>query len=278
MTLRAEATGRGNVQDIRIDLPPVAGVRALQPTIRDEQTYAGDVVTGTRVWEWILIAETPGNHTVPPIELHFFDPQTGQYSSSSTAALSFDSTGTAKPSAAIEPVDAARPEALAFGPIRMYSALERDARPMRERGWFAWALAIPPFSFVLVVLGAVLARRRDERKKTAGSVQRQLLRSAQRALAAKDPRAFYDRIVESLTHALDSALDEPVGAMPHADLRKRLSEEGFDDDLVGRVINELEGADFARFSASGVSADEMERCLDRTVTIIERLGRRRRAA
>jgi hypothetical protein len=139
-------------------------------------------------------------------------------------------------------------------------------------------LAFPPVSFVLVFLGAAVARRRERRSQTAGSVQRQLLRNARTALDAKDPRAFYDRIVESLTHALDSALGEPVGGMPHADLRKRLLEEGFDDDLASRVINELEGADFARFSASGVSGEEMERCLGRTMAIIERARRPRRSA
>jgi hypothetical protein len=45
---------------------------------------------------------------------------------------------------------------------------------------------------------------------------------------------------------------------------------------VQRVINELEGADFARFAASGVSKEEMDRCLHRTAAIIERIQRSRR--
>lgn len=278
VTLRAEATGRGNVQDLRIDLPPIAGVRALRPSIRDEQRFAGGVVTGTRTWEWILIAEMPGKHTIPPIELHFFDPEAERYGSSATVELAFESAGAAKPAPSIEPVEAPKPKAATFGPIRMYSALTRNTPPVRERSWFAWVLGLPPISFVLVVSGALVARRREQKRQTAGSVQRQLLRSAQAALRRNDPRSFYDRIVESITHALDSMLGESVSAMPHADLRKRLLVEGFDDDLVSRVINELEGADFARFAASGVSNEEMQRCLSRTVAILERMGRSRRAS
>jgi hypothetical protein len=100
-----------------------------------------------------------------------------------------------------------------------------------------------------------------------------LIRSAENALQANDPRSFYDRIVASITHALDSRLGEPVGGLPHAALRTRLVADGLDDDLVQRVINELEGADFARFAASGVSKDEMERCHQRTAAIIERVNR-----
>jgi hypothetical protein len=74
VTLRVDAKGIGNVQDLRLDLPPVVGVRTLQPAIRDQQEFQGGKLSGTRSWEWILIAEAPGEHEVPPIDLHFFDP------------------------------------------------------------------------------------------------------------------------------------------------------------------------------------------------------------
>ena len=275
VTLRIDATGLGNLQDLRIGLPPLLGVRALQPAIRDQRSFQGGNLAGTRSWEWILIAEAPGEHRVPPIELHFFDPDTEEYGVVRTPSLAFTSSGAAKPpQPAIEPVDTRRkPSAAAFGPIRMYSALTRDETPVRDRGWFAWLLAVPPMLFVLLMIGAGAARRRERRSATVGAVQRQLIRSAENALQANDPRTFYDRIVASITHALDSRLSEPVGGMPHAALRTRLVADGFDDDLVQRVINELEGADFARFAASGVSKDEMERCHQRTAAIIERVNR-----
>ncbi len=280
VTLRVDARGRGNVQDLRIHLPPIVGVRTLQPAIRDQQHFQDGKLSGTRSWEWILIAEAPGEHVVPPIELHFFDPDADAYGTASTTALTFTSVGAARHSQpTIEPRDAepALPPAT-FGPIRMYSALNRGDMPLRERGWFAWLLAFPPMLLIVVMLGARVVRRREERSATAGAVQRQLVRRAEDALQANDPRSFYDRIVASITHALDSRLEEPVGGLSHAALRTRLITEGFDDDLAQRVINELEGADFARFAASGVSKDEMERCRQRTAAIIERIQRSTGAA
>lgn len=280
VTLRVDAGGVGNVQELRVTLPPIVGVRTLRPVIRDQQQFQGAILSGARTWEWILIAETPGVHTVPSIDLHFFDPDTEEYGSASTDALTFTSHGAAKLSQpAIEPVDVGpKPSGAIFGPTRMYSALTRDETPIRDERWFPWLLALPPILFALFILGAGAARRRDQRSATAGAVQRQLLRSAEDALQANDPRSFYDRIVASVTHALDSRLGEPVGGLPHAALRTRLGSEGFDDDLVQRVINELEGADFARFAASGVSQDEMERCRQRTAAIVERIQRSRRKA
>ncbi|RLB40331.1 MAG: hypothetical protein DRH30_08620, partial [Deltaproteobacteria bacterium] len=106
VTLRVDAGGVGNVQELRVTLPPIVGARTLQPVIRDQQQFQGGILSGARTWEWILIAETPGVHTVPSINLHFFDPNTEEYGSASTDALTFTSHGAAKLSQpAIEPVD-----------------------------------------------------------------------------------------------------------------------------------------------------------------------------
>lgn len=280
VTLTVDAGGVGNVQDLRIDLPPIAGVRALQPAIRDETKFTRGELSGARTWEWILIAENPGEHRIAPIELHFFNPKTEAYASARTPELSFTASGAAKsPPPAIEPRDP-RPsaDAAAFGPIRMYSALSRGQTPVRERSWFAWLLALPPLLFAIVWLGAGVSRRREQRSATAGAVQRKLLRGAEAACQADDPRAFYDQIVSSITHALDSRLGEQVAGLSHSTLRTRLAAEGFDDDLIQRVFNELEGADFARFAASGANKGEMERCLKRTAAIIERIQRSRTAS
>ena len=272
VTLTVDAGGVGNVQAVRIDLPPISGVRALQPAIRDRQSLSGGKLSGTRSWEWILIAETPGEHTIPAIELHYFDPETQAYDTVSTDALTFTATGEARPAqpmiapASPEP-QTAPPE---FGPIRMYSSLTRGHSPVRSRSWFSWALAIPPLTFILVVVVVSASRRREQRSTEASALQRKLLRSARESLETGDPRTFYDRIVAAITHALDSRLGEAVGGLPHGELRSRLAVAGFDADLVDRIINELEGADFARFAASGVDREEMERCLERTAAIIER--------
>lgn len=275
VTLRIEASGVGNVQDARIGLPPIVGVRALQPTIRDQQSFVGGELSGTRTFEWILIAETPGEHRVPSIELHYFDPKAEKYGTTATSDLFFRAVGAAEPTGATLEPQRPRPDtpARTFGPIGMYSALRRGESPVRSERWFVWALAAPPVGFALLVLMVAVRRRREQRSTTAGAVQRKLLRRAGAALREDDPRAFYDRIVAAMHHALDVRLGEQVAGLPHAQLRERLAGAGFDDELVNRLINELEGADFARFAASGVDREEMQRCLQRATTLIQRIGR-----
>jgi len=277
VTLRIDATGVGNIQDLRIALPEVPGIRVLKPAIKDKRRFYGEALGGTRSWEWIMIPELPGEYTIPEIVLDYFDPETETYGSTRTKRLTFTATGAAvrKPPTVGPVAEPEKSEAPKFGPLRMYSALTRDATPIRERSWFAPLLALPPLGFVLLV-GVVALRRRRERGRTSESArQRRLLREAGDALRGDDPRAFYDRVVAAILHALDTCVDEPVKGLSNAELRARLKATGFDDDLVRRVINELEGADFARFAASGVDSAEMERCLERTEAIIERIRRQR---
>ena len=280
VTFQVDATGVGNIQDLRVELPPIVGVRTLQPAIRDRQELRDGRLSGTRTWEWILIAEAPGEHRIPAIEIHYFDPESESYGIATTEELTFAAAGNprgAQP--ALEPV--APPSQVVvptFGPLRMASALRRNEVPVRSRGWFGWLLALPPFALLAFAVATGVARRRQRRSTDVGAVQRKLVRSAKGALDRNEPRAFYDGVVAAITHALDVRLGEPVGGLPHTELRGRLTRAGFDDDLSDRVINELEGADFARFAASGVDKDEMERCLQRTTTIIERVQRAKGSA
>ncbi|MEM8608234.1 MAG: BatD family protein [Myxococcota bacterium] len=280
VTLRVQASGVGNIQDLRISLPGIDGVRALQPAIKDQRRSLGGLLGGTRTWEWILIPETAGEHAVPSIVIPFFDPRTAEYGTAATEPMSFVSTGSAvtpQPPPQVDRLDAPPKTEFVFGPLRVYSALSRSATPLRKRFWVPTLLALPPAAFALLTIGIGFSRRRRRNQTTSEATQRKLLDQTREALRNQDPRAFYDGIVAAIGHAISARTGESTGGLSNAELRSTLSVAGFDEDLVGRVINELEGADFARFAASGVDADEMKRCLDRTSTLIERVRRSGRA-
>jgi len=46
-----------------------------------------------------------------------------------------------------------------------------------------------------------------------------------------------------------------------------------EEQLASTIVDELEGCDFARFSAIGVSSAEMQSCLDRTRELLRGLDR-----
>ena len=79
VTLTLRATGSGQVQALRVQSPRVDGLRVLAPQTRDEISAPGDLVAGTRTYEWLLVPEREGTFQIPAFRVATFDPATGRY-------------------------------------------------------------------------------------------------------------------------------------------------------------------------------------------------------
>ncbi|MFW6067133.1 MAG: BatD family protein [Myxococcota bacterium] len=279
-TLRVQVEGTGNPHDVALELPEVEGLRVLAPRIEDEVRAPNDVVGGTRTFEWLLVPEEPGTYRLPPLGFATFDPATESYGEVRSEPLELEAvgrpastSGDGERTAGSEPSQ--RDDAPRFGPVRTVAELGRAEPAVSRRPWYPVALAVPPFAW-LAFLGAGRVRRRlrarDEARAGLRSVRRRL-REARGHAAQGEPRAFYAAIAQAIGRAIATKLNEPVGGLTHDDLRRHLDTHGIDPDLTRRLVDELEGCDFARFSATGVSADEMERTLERVAALLQRLER-----
>lgn len=285
-TLRVEVKGTGNLRDVELSLPDVPGLRVLAPQIDDDIEAPGDRVGGTRTFEWLLVPEKPGTYPLPALGFHAFDPDGATYEDVRTQQLTLEAVGQPIQAAGEEP-EAGQPpspdtgggDKNRFGPIRAQSALARHTTPVVDRAWYVPVLAVPPFLF-LAIFGVGRARQRWRERGAARAPARSVRRKLQAArehAKAGEPRAFYGAVAQAMTRALALRLDEPVGGYTHGELRARLDARGMEPELAGRIMDELEGCDYARFSASGITTDEMDRCLARVGALLERVERFRPA-
>jgi hypothetical protein len=271
---------------VRLELPAVPGLRVLAPQVREETTSPGDLVGGTKQWEWLVVPERPGQHAIRPFGLHAFDPDRGVYDPVMTPPLSLLAAGNAPGGGdGTEPVPEEDPERtgtseddLRFGPVRTESELARASAPISRQWWYGLATAVPPLIWLSILIGAAVRRRLEARE--AGNAPRRAVKHARKRLAEAErlaaggqAREFYAAIAQALKTVLEARLGEPIGGLLHGQLRQHLRDRAMPDELAGRVVDELEGTEFARFSAAGASADEMTHCLDRTQALLERLDR-----
>ena len=284
VTLTASVQARrGNVRDVRLTLPPIPGVRVLEPRTEDEIRHPGDVVGGTRRVEWLLVPEQPGRIELPRLTLQVFDAEAERYGEVRGPELALDVAGVATaPAPEPEPQPETRDESpapgtLELGPIRRQAALTRRAPPFSATPLF-WALLLGmPALFALGAGTQALRRRR--RARGAGDEGKRVgtkLRRARDAISAGDARGFYGALAGALRAAVERSLGEPVGALTHDRLRAQLREQGMEEELVRRIIDELDGCDFARFSSAGGTADEMRQALARGAALVSRVSRFRR--
>ena len=284
VVLTLTATGRGLLEQLRLPAPTGDGLRVLEPEIRDAISHPNDVVGGTRTIRWLIVPEEPGEWTLGPFEVPVFDPRTQSWSAARAPALSLAAAGNATSTSADpdddgEDASGATPDPQAsFGPVHTHSDLSRTHASLSSQGWFLGLLAIGPL-LLLGGLGVRGAQRRAASDDPSRAPRRAKKAAAKRLAAARDhasadePRRFYAAVAKSLKDVLEAKLGEAVGSLTHPELRERLAARGMDAGLADELVDELEGCDFARFSAVGVSAQEMESCLDRTKGLLSRLDR-----
>ncbi|MBX3272916.1 MAG: protein BatD [Sandaracinaceae bacterium] len=282
VTLTVTASGRGALQQLRVPGPRGDGLEVLAPEVRDALATPDDVVGGTRTFRWLVVPERPGTYPIGPFEVPVFDPRAGTWSVARAPALTLLAAGNAatpEEEPASPRANAIAPGApIVFGPVHTHSALSRTYVSWTSEPWFLALFALGPLSFLIGLL-VLYARKRAARVDPRAAPKR-AKRAAQRRLAAakghaaaSEPRAFYAAIEKALKDVLEAKLARPVGSLTHPELRELCAERGMDEDLAGRLVDELEGCDFARFSAVGVSPAEMESCLGRARALLEGLDR-----
>ena len=284
VTFTVRIDGTGNVRDFRPELPAIDGLRTLAPRVDDSIDHPDDLVIGTRTMEWLILVDRPGTFTLPALGADVLDPETGTYRRIETTPIAITATGAAVADPGGTAIDeqpgtasTGSPEHdITFQPVHTRSELDRGAGSITASNWFPWVLSLPPLLFFALVGFGVL--RRKAASKAAAGAPKRASKSARKALARAeqlaaddDARGFYSEVARALKGVLEARLGEPIGGMTHLELGQHLEARGMDSELRREVVEEVEGAEFARFSASGHAPAEMQRTVERANGILRRL-------
>jgi len=285
VTLSLQLTGLGQVASIATPTVDVDGLRVLQPEVDQRTTLQSEHVGGDKTVRWLVVPERAGNYTLGPFRWAVLDPSTGAWTTVEAPALTLVAAGNA--TAAVSPdADAPEPtiedptedETAAFGPVRTDSAFARRSPRIASTLWYGLGLAVGPLGLIITAL-VFLGRRRGAQQAAAGAADRRereanrKLADASAAIAARDTRGFYGAVTQALKLGVEVRLGRAIGSLTHADLRRLLVERGMDAALAKRIVEELEGAEMARFSAAGGEEKEMRSALDRARELFAEISR-----
>ncbi|HDQ98970.1 MAG TPA: protein BatD [candidate division WOR-3 bacterium] len=280
VNLVVRVEGAGNIQLIGAPkLPPVHGLRVLNPETRDRISRTGNRVRGTREFIYPLIPQSNGRHAAPAVEFGFFDPAEGGYYVRTTPRLEFVATG-------VQPV-AARDDKEEDG-MRVVST---DIRHIKGEGsrvqWFDWSGAgLPgrvgwlfyPAGLVLLGLGVALGRHRRRleadrgyaRSRRAAGLARRRLAAAARALRAGREAEFYAALAAGVAGYVGDRHNIEVAGMTGDELSAALAARGVAADTARRLLELIRTCEMARYSPGLVSCrpDEL---LDQARELLEKL-------
>ena len=268
LTLTIDVKGQGNLRNLRAPaLPRLEGWKSYEPKVT-VNLDPGDLVSGTKTVEYLLLPDRPGTTMIPSFELAFFDPATRSYETTRSDPLRIEvgPDGAAHDGAAAAVASGGSPHSTPAGtplenvisaeirPIRAHPSLNRDlgatfyhSRP------FLGLLLVPP---VALVLGRFLARLRERlaqdsqrsRRRRVRRMVRQRLGAAEAHRDAGRWSDFHIEIDRVVRDVLAARLRRPVSGLRMDELRELLLARGMPADEAGRVIAELESCDLARFA------------------------------
>src|SRR5262249_22325842 len=153
VTLRLVLTGQGNLRNLKLRrLAKVEGLKIYEPKIVD-RVDAGNIVQGTKTYEYLVVPQRGGEVWIPSFELVYFDPYEKKYETARSERVRLAVTGDASGVAASGASGTENVLAPAIRNLRNAKSIRsRTGATLYKGRWFGSALAAPIGVLLLLTL------------------------------------------------------------------------------------------------------------------------------
>jgi hypothetical protein len=250
-------SGTGNVQHIDpldIVFPPDFDV--AEPRAIDNINTKGNTVSGSRIFEYVIIPRNEGSFTIPKATFSYFDPQTNSYKIHTTQEFTLQvEKGAGQVSVS---TSSSQKDIKVLGnDIRFIRAANVNIKP-KGNVYFASlqyyaALFLP---ILLLILFIIIWRKQIElrsdkarmRYKKASKVALKYLKAAKKMLEEKKKEEFYLEISRALWGYLSDKYRIPVSQLSIENVEAKITQLGVSKQTIDSFIDTLQQCEFARFA------------------------------
>ena len=277
LIMDVSVSGKGSLLGVK---PPVFAESdafdvELLPGSSDDQIVKDDKgMTGKRVFQYIVSATKPGEAKTPEVRFAFFNPEREEYMTHRWPGVTLQvegrRVGSAQDGEALDDDDI-RPN-VQQRELRNFEPLDPLKLP------WVWALWLLP---ALGVVGSELRYRvravRDanpDKRRARGAYAQALkrLKLAESAASQGLVQDFYGQLDRCLGSYLTERANLPVQGMTHEELRAACREVGYSDEVITRLIDEIDNCDFARFAPVSNQEASMKEAQQRVADLLRDLN------
>lgn len=283
-TLSVAVSGSGNVHTLPEPIWPALNNWRSYDSASNVTTVMKDgQVTGTRVFERVILSDRVGDFVIPPTKLVYFDPAAGEYRTISSRSIS----GRIIPAPTPDPAQPAATPAI-FNQFDLPEQGQSGAviRISPDLLASVWQVILPVSVVALWVLCGVVPLAVVGGAVGFWAWQKRQQQVAAKAQALQQPRQkMHSALAQTLAHnqdnyravqlAIQIYLSQQLGVaakgLTHSDLEKRLREQGLAAALVNNIKDCLIQSEIGRYGPKTEDAgwqlvaqtDELLRELDR---------------
>ena len=294
---RITIDGVGNLKYVKEPEPEFpTDFEVFDPKVDLSTRATSSGVQGRKTIEYTVIPRHAGKYEIPALEFSYFDVRSGQYKTirtdaytlevekgpneGSTGGGAVDFTGTNQERIRVlgndirylHSVDADR---LDLGKISPETGKPEPLKPFF--GTLAyWMFFLVPF-LAFVILAFIYRRRirrmadiAGMRTRRAGKVAERRLKTAKKALNAKDENAFYEAIHKAILGYVCDKLRIPLSDLTQDTVFEMLEKHSVPETTIHEVKEVLDTCQFARYAPSADS-QAMDVLYKKTSKVIDRL-------
>jgi hypothetical protein len=267
LTLRVRYSGQGNIRQLaKPDLALPADFEKYEPKLSENVNRSGEVISGSKTYEYVLIPRFPGTQRIPALSLSWFDPQARRYRTVTSPEI-FISVQKGEGQLSAAPAGLSKEEVRLIGQDIRFIKTARP--PLRLIGDSFHRSVLFTFLWVLPLLGLALAYAYKlhlqklsgnvayARSRGANRMAMKRLAKADKLLSEETQIDFYAEVSHALIGFAADKLNLSAAGIILSDLENRLQDKSVDAELVHSYMALLQRCDFQRFAPAAVRKEEM---------------------
>lgn len=277
VNLKIQITGTGNIKLLNVpkfNIP--AGFEQYDPKTNETITNR-NIISGTKIFEYLLVPRVSGERKIGPIEFSYFSPSKGRYITQSSPEFVIN----------IERVEGFTETTVNGFSKEDVRLLNEDIRFIKtsqfelERiedykilgNWF-WIALVFPAAFLIVIIAV-----RNKQEKLSANIDllkyqkaekeaRKKLKEAKKALEKSDTLKFYNEVSKALYGYLQDKLSISQSEFTIESAVSKLTSKNVNEELVNSVKEISDKCEFARFAPKKDTSEELNTFYERVVKTI----------
>jgi hypothetical protein len=252
--LKVSYTGSGNLKLIsapKLEFPEE--FEAYEPKLNENYASNGNVVSGTKSFEYVLIPQDGGKFTLPEYEFGYFDLDKKRYVTFKLPETVIDVNGKAKTSVNLLNFNKREKANIDKQKLKSNFTSLYQHRNFYNTSLF-WSLSIAPLCLLFV---GFLFRKKsyDEltllaiRKKKANGVALKRMKVAKKLMQQNKEKEFYDEVIRALWQYISDKLHIPISDLSKENISIKLSEKNIDSTQIQQLNHTLEDCEMALFAS-----------------------------
>lgn len=275
VNLTIQMSGSGNLRMIdKPAIPPITGLRILDPEIKDDAHAAGETVRGTKTFRYPIIPQSDGKFVIAPVSIAYFDPQARAYRTLTSGPLEFSASG-AVTSAPVVEATGLKVLGSDIGYIKP-DATRLAVTPM-GLPWWPGVMVVLSFGMMGSALWyrghseRLLSDRGYARKNRSASLVKRRLRDAERLLRKSDEKGFYAELTRAVMGYVGDRFNIDSHAMTRDQLRGELSRLQVPGETSAALLDIVDQCEIARFSPGMAGTADARSLFARTRDVLGRI-------